>query len=72
MRYYDDPNWSQIVFGRHYFEEDLLLTGGDAWPSGISRNAQNIEDFVDYMLDQNLISKRLKINDLFAQAVLDT
>lgn len=70
--YYDDPNWSRMVFGRHYFEEDLCLAGPDAWPGGVRRNAKNVADFVEYMLDQNLISKKLSPEELFAESVLDT
>ena len=31
-RYYDDTNWSRLAWGRHYFENELALFGGDPWP----------------------------------------
>ena len=64
--YYDDPNWSLVVGGRRAFEEDRARFGADPWPSGLRANAANLERFVDYMLDQRLISRRLLLEELFA------
>ncbi|HWO40500.1 MAG TPA: 4,5-dihydroxyphthalate decarboxylase [Candidatus Eisenbacteria bacterium] len=66
MRYYDDPNWSRFVWGRHLFEEERAAFGEDPWPNGIERNRANLERFIGYSLDQGLIETRLEVNDLFA------
>jgi 4,5-dihydroxyphthalate decarboxylase len=33
--YYDDPNWSRFVWGRHLFEEERKAFGDDPWPYGV-------------------------------------
>ena len=70
--YYDDPNWSRLVWGRHLFEEERSLLGDDPWPYGIARNRANLERFMGYSLDQGLMEKKPAVEDLFAPATLDT
>jgi 4,5-dihydroxyphthalate decarboxylase len=64
--YYDDPNWSLMVGCHRAFEKDRAHFGADPWPSGLRANAPNLERFIDYMLDQRLLSRRLALTDLFA------
>jgi len=64
--YYDDPNWSRFVWGRHLFEEERQTFGGDPWPNGIEKNRANLERFVGYSLDQGLMEKKLAVEELFA------
>ncbi|MGH7826256.1 MAG: ABC transporter substrate-binding protein [Candidatus Binatia bacterium] len=72
MRYYDDPNWSRFVWGRHLFEEERRAFGDDPWPYGVKRNRANLERFVGYSLDQGLLEKKLDVNELFATGTLDS
>ncbi len=65
VEYYDDPNWSRFVWGRHLFEEERQAFGDDPWPHGIKKNRANLERFVDYSLDQGLMEKKLSIEKLF-------
>ncbi|HET7005384.1 MAG TPA: ABC transporter substrate-binding protein [Candidatus Binatia bacterium] len=65
MEYYDDPNWSRFVWGRHLFEEERAAFGNDPWPHGIANNRANLERFVGYSLDQGLMEKRLTVEELF-------
>ena len=65
MEYYDDPNWSRFVWGRHLFEEERAAFGNDPWPHGIANNRANLERFVGYSLDQGLMDKRLTVEELF-------
>ncbi len=65
--YYDDPNWSRFVWGRHLFEEERAVFGEDPWPSGIEKNRANLERFVSCSLDQGLMEKKLEVEDLFAE-----
>ncbi len=65
MEYYDDPNWSRFVWGRHLFEEERAAFGDDPWPHGIAKNRANLERFVGYSLDQGLMEKRLTVEELF-------
>lgn len=71
-RYYDDPNWSRLVWGRHLFEEERGVLGEDPWPFGVKKNRANLERFMSYSLDQGLMGKKLRVEDLFAPATLDT
>lgn len=70
--YYDDPNWSRLVWGRHLFEEERTLFGDDPWPYGVKRNRPNLERFMGYSLDQGLMEKKLAVEELFASSTLDT
>ena len=64
-QYYDDPNWSQLAWGRHFFEEQRNLFGEDLWPSGIRKNRNNLERFIEYSQDQGLIDKKMEVDQLF-------
>jgi 4,5-dihydroxyphthalate decarboxylase len=65
MEYYDDPNWSRFVWGRHLFEEERQAFGDDPWPHGLRKNRANLERFVDYSVDQGLMEKKLSVEELF-------
>jgi 4,5-dihydroxyphthalate decarboxylase len=65
MEYYDDPNWSRFVWGRHLFEEERKAFGADPWPHGIVKNRANLERFVGYSLDQGLMEKNLSVEEMF-------
>jgi 4,5-dihydroxyphthalate decarboxylase len=70
IEYYDDPNWSRFVWGRHLFEEERQVFGADPWPHGIKKNRANLERFISYSLDQQLIDKQLGVEELFAESTL--
>lgn len=70
--YFDDPNWSQLAWARKYMAEEARLFGADIWPVGLADNEKNVREFIDYMLDQGLISRRLNIGELFAPSTLAT
>jgi 4,5-dihydroxyphthalate decarboxylase len=70
--YYDDPNWSRLAWGRHYFEEERRLLGDDPWPIGLKANYANLERFIEYSYDQNLLESRIAVESLFPEQVLDT
>jgi 4,5-dihydroxyphthalate decarboxylase len=72
MEYYDDPNWSRFVWGRHLFEEERRVFGDDPWPHGVKKNRANLERFISYSLDQGLMEKKLRVEELFAKNTLDT
>jgi len=72
MAYYDDPNWSRFVWGRHLFEEEKTAFGDDPWPHGVKRNRANLQRFMEYSLDQGLMKKKLTVEDLFASGTLNS
>jgi 4,5-dihydroxyphthalate decarboxylase len=72
MAYYDDPNWSRFVWGRHLFEEERIAFGDDPWPHGVKKNRSNLERFIGYSFDQGLIEKKLEVAELFAATTVDS
>ena len=72
MEYYDDPNWSRFVWGRHLFEEERKAFGDDPWPHGIKKNRANLERFIGYSLDQGLMDKKLEVEELFVEDKQDS
>jgi 4,5-dihydroxyphthalate decarboxylase len=70
--YYEDPNWSRFVWGRHLFEEERKAFGDDPWPHGVKKNRANLERFVDYSEDQGLLDRKLEVNELFASSTLNS
>ena len=70
--YYEDPNWSRLAWGRHYFEHERDLLPTDPWPIGFKTNRANIEQFIKYSHDQGLISERYAPERLFVESTLDT
>jgi 4,5-dihydroxyphthalate decarboxylase len=71
VAYYDDPNWSRFVWGRHLFEEERKAFGDDPWSHGVRKNRANLERFMAYSLDQGLIERKLEVEELFAAGTLD-
>lgn len=72
MEYYDDPNWSRFIWGRHLFEKERKIFGADPWPHGLRKNRANLERFIGYSQDQGLIERKLTVEELFAPNTLDT
>jgi 4,5-dihydroxyphthalate decarboxylase len=70
--YYDDPNWSRFVWGRHLFEEERKAFGDDPWPHGVQKNRANLQRFIDYSDDQGLLDKKLDVDELFASTTLNS
>jgi 4,5-dihydroxyphthalate decarboxylase len=70
--FYDDPNWSRLVWGRHLFEEERKLFGSDPWPNGVARNRANLERFMSYSVDQGLMERPLTFEELFHSTTLNT
>jgi 4,5-dihydroxyphthalate decarboxylase len=70
--YYEDPNWSRLVWGRHYYEQERNLLPGDPWQFGFKANKANLEQFIRYSHDQGLISEAFAPEGLFAPETLET
>jgi len=70
--YYQDPNWSRLAWGRHYFEEERNLFVVDPWENGFARNKANLERFIKYSHDQGLIDEAYGPERLIAENTLDT
>jgi len=48
-------------------DEIKQVFGGDPWPYGVDPNRPTLEALVRYMVDQGLIDKPVKVDDLFVQ-----
>lgn len=68
--YYTDPNWSQLAWGRRYFEREQERFGTDnLFPTGLSVNRKNIEQFIKYSADQGLIGGGFTMDEMFHESV---
>jgi 4,5-dihydroxyphthalate decarboxylase len=67
--YYEDPNWSSMLWARRQFEREREILGIDPWPMGIEANRKNLEWLITYSKDQGLIRNDLTVDALFADWV---
>src|SRR5579884_1268399 len=72
LRYYDDPNWSRLAWGRLYLEEEQRQLAPDPWPNGLARNRANLERFIAYAYEQGLLRRPLAPEELFVESTLAT
>lgn len=63
--YYADPNWTMLAWNRHLFEEEQKLLAGNLWPIGVAGNRTNLDCFLNYMMDQGLLRKKPRLEELF-------
>lgn len=67
--YYEDSNWSSMLWGRRQFEREEELLGVDPWPIGVKANHANLERLIAYSRDQGLIRGDFTVSELFAGSV---
>ena len=70
--FYHDPGYAMLALGRNEYERQRATLGADPWPSGLKANLKNLQDFVDYMVDQRLLKAAVPVESLFHASVLDT
>lgn len=70
--FYHDPGYSLLAFARNRYEKQARTMVPDVWPSGLKANRENLERFMDYMVDQRLLSAVLPMDSLFHRSLLDT
>ncbi len=70
--YYDDSNYSLLVWGRNALEQQKEALGADPWTSGFAANKKNLDQFIEYSHDQRLIDEMYPCEKLFHDSVLDT
>ena len=64
--YYVDPNFSMIMHARNTLEEEITAYAPDVWRSGLDQlNRKNLEDFIGFCVDQRLIARSPKLEDIF-------
>ena len=72
MDFYSDPGYALLGFARSEYESQLQALGPDPWPSGLKPNKKNLEQFIDYMVDQRLIDEPIPVESMFHESVLDS
>ena len=70
--YYQDPNYSLLLFAGNELEKQRTLLESDPWQSGLRANRANLERFIGYMVDQQLIERPIEVDSLFHSSVLQT
>ncbi|MGE3935276.1 MAG: hypothetical protein AB7F67_18585 [Rhodospirillaceae bacterium] len=70
--FYDDPGYSQLAFARNEFEAQADAMATDIWPSGLKANRVNLERFMRYSVDQQLIDKAVDVEAMFDRSTWDT
>jgi 4,5-dihydroxyphthalate decarboxylase len=72
LSYYSDPGYSLLLFARNELEAERDALQADPWISGFASNRANLEQFIRYMVDQQLIEDAISVERLFHESVLDT
>ena len=70
--FYHDPGYGLPAFLRLEYERQREQLGMNIWPSGLKMNRNNLEQFMENMVDQNLIPKPLSLEQMFHPSALDT
>ncbi|MFQ5684815.1 MAG: hypothetical protein ACE5HC_16300 [Candidatus Binatia bacterium] len=62
---------SALFFGREYLAMTREILGSDPFPYGFKANRTMLEVIVKYSHEQGLTSKKVNVEDLFAESALD-
>jgi 4,5-dihydroxyphthalate decarboxylase len=62
---------SGLFFGKEYLTETQAIFGSDPFPYGVKANRKLLETLIDFSHEQGLITKRPKIEELFAESTLE-
>jgi 4,5-dihydroxyphthalate decarboxylase len=60
-----------LFFGREYLAMTQEIFGDDPFPFGVKANRKMLETLMEFSHEQGLTSKKMKIEDLFAESTLD-
>jgi 4,5-dihydroxyphthalate decarboxylase len=70
--YYIDHNYTVLPFGRYAVDDNMDAFDSELWPSGLAVNRTNLERFIGYMVDQELLRETVPVDSLFHESVLRT
>ncbi len=70
--FYEDPGYATLAFARNQLEEETESLGANPWPSGIKANRRNLENFIEYSVDQQLIKEPITVDSLFHESTWDS
>jgi 4,5-dihydroxyphthalate decarboxylase len=71
-QYYDDSDYSLIVWSRNAYEEQRRTLGNDVWVNGFRANRKNLSQFLEDAHDQRLTKTLLQPETLFHPSLLET
>jgi hypothetical protein len=71
-QYYDDSDYSLIVWSRNAYEEQRRTLGKDVWMNGFKVNRKNLAQFLEDAHDQRLTKTLLQPEALFHESLLNT
>jgi 4,5-dihydroxyphthalate decarboxylase len=71
-QYYDDSDYSLIVWSRNAYEEQRRTLGKDVWMNGFKANRKNLAQFLEDAHDQRLTKTLLQPEALFHESLLNT
>lgn len=60
-----------LFFGREYLAVTREMFGDDPYPYGAKANRRMLETLIDFSHEQGLTSKKIKVEELFAESTLD-
>ena len=63
--FYVDPGFSMVMHCRNTLEFEMDNYSDDVWGDGLEKNRPNLEDFVDFCLDQRLLEARPILEEIF-------
>ena len=63
---------SALIFGQEYLAQTAELIGPDPFPFGIKANRAMLDMIIGFSHEQGLTPRRMKIEELFAESLLDT
>jgi 4,5-dihydroxyphthalate decarboxylase len=62
---------SALFFGKEYLTRTQEMFGNDPYTYGVKGNRKMLETLIDFSHEQGLITKKPKIEELFAQSTLE-
>ena len=62
---------SGLFFGKEYLTKTQEMFGSDPFPYGVKANRKLLETLIDFSHEQGLITKKPKIEELFAESTRD-
>jgi len=62
---------SALFFGREYLAMTQAAFGHDPYPYGVKSNRKMLETLIDFSHEQGLITRKPKLEELFAQSTLE-
>ena len=67
----EDPRKVSLAWFMHYWNEQKRILGPDPWVYGLTENRKNLESMITYAYEQGLISRKLKLTELFIQSAAE-